>query len=98
MAQSGKREPKKNKKKFDTDTPLSPQHLRAWAEHLAGQLENSDSVEITLGKSAGQGRKTVSYQVPANPSYNICPLRRGEREEPAPRPKPGAGGSGSGGS
>jgi hypothetical protein len=86
MAGTDKRKPAE--KKFDTNTPLDRQHLRAWVEHFAAQLEDSDSVEIALTSEEGSGRRTVSFQASANPNYNPCPGRRLEPAEPRPKPGP----------
>ncbi len=83
---------KASAKKFDTTTPLDRRTLRAWVEHLAGQLKETDSLEITLTSHEGTGRRTTSFQAPVNPMYNICPGRHGLPPEPDSEPKPGGRG------
>ena len=87
MADEGKREQQQS---FDTTTPLDREHLRAWVEYFASQLEDSDTVEITLTRREGSGRRAVTFQAPADVGYNPCPMRHGEKIEPEPEPDPEA--------
>jgi hypothetical protein len=85
---AGADESKRSEKKFDTSKPLDRTHLRAWVEHFADQLTDSDSVEIALTSEEESGRRTVSFQASANPSYNPCPGRRLRPTQPGPTPEP----------
>jgi hypothetical protein len=95
---AGADESKRPEKSFDASTPLDSRHLRAWVEHLATRLKDTDSVEVTLINNRRSGRRTVSFEAPINPSYNLCPLRRGlppePPEQPTPKPKPRGSGGG----
>ena len=93
MAEPEKR--RRPKKSFPGDVPLDGDHLREWVEHLAEQLVDSDSVEVTLIQKTPAGRSTQSLRVRAPYYGRPCPARVGEPPDspypspPDPEPHPG---------
>jgi hypothetical protein len=86
MAEPEKR--RRPKKAFAADVPLDGEHLREWVEHLAEQLVDSDSVEVTLIQQTPAGRSIQSLRVRAPYYGRPCPGRVAEPPPDSPSPPP----------